>query len=121
MHVMRGPVLLISIAALCLVRCGYVGDPLPPALNMPSPLTGFTAVQRGPDFVISFTAPATTTENLTLSKISGIDLRVSDKQIPNVAVPEPGEAVTLKVPAKEWSGQHVSVTLRLARPMGRYS
>lgn len=117
---MRGPHLCV-LAALVLTGCGYVGDPLPPALNIPAPVVGFTAVQRGADFVITFIAPELTTENLTLSRISSIDLRVNDKQIPNLPAPEPGKPAKYEVPAAEWSGQQVSIVLRLQGPKGRYS
>ena len=117
---MRGPHLSV-FAALVLAGCGYVGDPLPPALNIPAPVAGLAAVQRGPDFVITFTAPDLTTENLTLTRISGIDLRINDKQIPDLPAPEPGKPARYELPAAEWSGQQVSVILRLSGPKGRYS
>jgi len=117
---MRGPHLSV-LAALVLTGCGYVGDPLPPALNIPAPVVGFTAVQRGANFLITFTASELTTENLTLTKISGIDLRVNDKQIPDLTPPEPGKPAKYEVPATGWSGQQVSIALRLSGPKGRYS
>jgi hypothetical protein len=68
------PVLLLAAAALC--GCGYIGDPLPPALNIPAPVTDLRAMQFGDDILIQFTPPQMTTENLPLSAIRRVELRI---------------------------------------------
>ena len=50
------------ILALLVTGCGYVGDPLPPALNIPVPVADLNAVQRGDQIIIQFTVPQMTTE-----------------------------------------------------------
>ena len=42
--------------------CGYVGDPLPPLANVPSPVTDLAAIQRGGRIIVQFTVPVKTTE-----------------------------------------------------------
>lgn len=111
---------LLATACLGFIGCGYVGDPLPPALNIPRAVTDVVAVQRGSDLVITFTTPTTTTEDLVLERFGGIDVRVSGKQI-QATEPEPGKQATVRVPAAEWSGQDAEVRVRLAGPKGRYS
>ena len=39
--------LVAAAAAALLAGCGYIGDPLPPLLNIPARVTDLTAVQRG--------------------------------------------------------------------------
>ncbi len=111
---------VLTAAAVVLTGCASIGDPLPPALNIPRAVTDVAAVQRGADLIITFTAPATTTEDLVLEKFGGIDVRVSDKQV-TAETPDPGKPVTVRVPAAEWSGQDVRVQVRVAGPGGRYS
>src|ERR1700727_3937223 len=67
----------IILAAIgVLAGCGSIGEPLYPALRIPSPAPDLTVVERGNNLDISFTIPPLTTEGLPLKEIGGIDLRV---------------------------------------------
>ena len=63
------------VLQLLTVGCGYVGDPLPPALNIPNQITDLRAVQRGGKVFIEFTIPAETTESLPITSVDVVDLR----------------------------------------------
>src|SRR5579885_3098954 len=52
----------ISLYALALAGCGYIGDPLPPLLNIPARVNDLAAVQRGGKLIVQFTLPRVTTE-----------------------------------------------------------
>lgn len=106
--------------AIVLSGCGYVGDPLPPSLNIPARVTNLTAVQRGPNLVISFTTPAVTTEDLGIIRFDSIDLRIGEKSVPQ-DIPEPGKPVTVLVPSSDWTGREVAISVRLGGPKGRMS
>ena len=95
-----------------------MGDPLPPALNIPTAVTDLTAVQRGDKLLIRFTAPALTTEQLPIKGFERVDVRIGDTVVP-VAVPEPGAAVTAVTPAALFAGKDVLVTVRLVSNRGR--
>ncbi len=128
---MRPFVLLLP---LLLTGCAYVGDPLPPALKIPTPVTDLAARQVGADLLISFTIPATTLEDLPLTELSAIDLRLG----PNPSQPfnadtwaasatplnpplqGPG-SVSFKTPASPWAGREVILGVRLANRKGRLS
>ncbi len=58
----------LGLAALIVIccGCGYVGEPLPPALNLPQRINDVTAVQRGAKIIIQFTLPTLTTEGLAV-------------------------------------------------------
>lgn len=113
--------------------CGYVGEPLPPALNIPEKITDLRAVQRGSDIVLEFTIPGITTEGLPITTVS-LDLRggpmlsgefhvtgwaASARQYPL----ETGKAGYQKVeiPAGDWTGKEVVFAVRAQHPRGRVS
>ncbi|MDX2152021.1 MAG: hypothetical protein SFV54_14885 [Bryobacteraceae bacterium] len=124
-------VLLLAAAAL-LAGCGYPGDPLPPALNIPEKVTDLRALQRGDRILIEFTIPPLTTEALPLSKVSEVELRLGPGGEPpfnidrwaasasraEVAASTPG-LVQLSVPAAPWAGQELFIAVRAAGPSGR--
>src|SRR5690242_14167190 len=67
---------LFSIAAaVILTGCGYVGDPQPPALNIPKKVEDLVAVERGSKIYIEFTQPKFTTENLGIRRKLSFDLK----------------------------------------------
>lgn len=124
----------LSFALLWLTGCAYVGDPLPPALRVPTPVTDLAARQVGGEILISFTIPASTMENLPLSTLGAIDLRIgknpSEPFEANAwsAAATPVEAplqgpgsFSLKLPVKDWADQEVILGVRLANTKRRLS
>ncbi|HYO83164.1 MAG TPA: hypothetical protein VES20_17290 [Bryobacteraceae bacterium] len=119
-------------ALLCLAGCGYVGDPLPPALNIPQAVNDLSAVQRGADIEIQFTAPALTTEEIGIRDFGSVDLRIgtipaefsydrwADLAEPiTVPLPEPGKPVSARIPAARWAGKDTLISVRFVSPRGR--
>ena len=129
---MRFALTLTSILAL--TGCAYVGDPLPPALKIPSPVTDLSARQVGPDLLISFTIPEKTMEGLELKTLGSIDLKIgrspsqpfnpdawsnSARSIP-ASANAPAKIET-KVPARDWANQEVILGVRMANSKMRVS
>ncbi len=71
-----------SVLFVGLVGCGYVGDPQPPALNIPKPVLDLRVVERGSNLEIAFTMPTATGEGLPIRKAGRIDLRVGPAPAP---------------------------------------
>jgi hypothetical protein len=133
---MRGFVALVSVVAgVILAGCGTVGEPLYPALNIPSRVTDLTAVERGDRIDINFTIPPLTTEGLALKEIGGVELHVGPFEgtgfNPNnwasaanrvdVRPPERPGPVHVESPARGFVGKELVVAVRVANAKGRNS
>ena len=126
--------LFLFSASVLAVGCGYVGDPLPPALNIPQRIADVAAVQIGDRVEIEFTLPSLTTEGIAVKALGGVDLRAgaaggnpfnTDKWAESATVIEtsseqPGRVKkTLK--AKEWTNREIVIGVRALNARGRTS
>ena len=113
-----------------LTGCGYVGDPLPPALRRPAPVTDLAAVQRGAKLIVQFTLPKATTEGLELRGDEDIELRVGPVDggfdagvwlsgADRVAVKAEQGAVRADVDAGKYAGRTIVLGARIHGPKGR--
>jgi len=133
---MRGGALVAAgIACSWLWSCGYVGDPLPPALNIPRAPQQLVVVQRGDRLAIQFLVSNRTTEETLLRRLGELDLRIGPgngepldpaawesraQPIPVNWDHQPG-LVQLEVPASAWLNQKVVIGVRVSSPKGRWS
>lgn len=124
----------VAVVALFAVSCGYVGDPLPPALNIPQPVQNFRAQQVESGIDAAFTIPPKTTENLVITDIASVEIRVGPAPegpwnvhtwaaaAKPIAVkadkPGPTEA---SFDVKEFAGKDVVVAVRMGNKKGRSS
>jgi hypothetical protein len=121
------------LAAAILAGCGYVGDPLPPALNIAQPVQDLRAVEYGDRIVIQFTIPPLTTEGLVLKRIGTVELRIGPGVAPwnreqwaeaATVIPLDVQAagpVERAVPARDFIGKDVLIGVRIVNPKGRAS
>ena len=119
--------------AVVLSGCGYVANPLPPAVNVPLPVKDVKAAQIGDRMIVEFTQPLETTEGFKIKRLGGVDVRVGKKQEPFAAAAwsEKAKAVEAKlsdtgavkveVPVKEWVGQDVVIGVRTTNLKGKLS
>jgi fibronectin type 3 domain-containing protein len=119
--------------AVVLGGCGYVGYPLPPAINIPVPVTNLRAAQVGDQMIVEFTEPLLTTEGLPVKRLGGLDVRVGKKIDPfsggiwaqtakpvKAELTESGEVKVL-IPVKDWVGQDVIIGARTTNLKGKPS
>src|SRR5580704_14890140 len=133
---MRGfATLLCVLGSVILAGCGTIGEPLYPALNIPTRVTDLTAVERGDRIEINFTIPPLTTEGLAIKEIGGVELRVGP--IPGTAFnlsnwanaanrvdlqpPEKPGPVHAESPVRGFVGKDLVVAVRVANAKGRNS
>lgn len=127
--------LALYSAMLWSTGCGYIGDPLYPALNVPSRVVDISVVERGRNLEINFTIPPLTTEGLVVKQLGGIDLRIGpNKSEPfetehwasgatriEVPVPKKAGPVHVAVPVQPFTGQEIIVGVRAMNTKGRPS
>jgi hypothetical protein len=123
---------LLLLAAALAAGCGYVGEPLPPLLNIPSRVADLKVRQIGDRLHIEFTIPPLTTEGEVLKSLGRIDLRVgasSEGQFnadswaaaaQRVEDIQPVDrAVRTAVPAAPWAGRNAILGVDLIGENGR--
>lgn len=133
---MTARALILLTAALCAVlsSCGYIGDPLPPALNIPGRVSDLTAFQRGAKLIIRFTPNFQSADRLTLEKLSAFELRAGPAgQAPFNAETWSAQAravpvatlsadpVEVETSASDWTGADVIIGVRQLGPTGKPS
>lgn len=120
-------------AAAALTGCGYVGDPLPPALNIARRIEDLRVIERGERLIVEFTIPELTTDELPLRGIGEVDLRIGPGFAPfsldgwasaakriKVQAGGPG-AVRADTAVSDWSGSEVVIGVRIVNTKGRAS
>jgi hypothetical protein len=124
----------VAIAALLtLAGCAYVGDPLPPALNLPTRIQDLRATQVGAQLRVEFTVPNKTTDGLVLERVAGVDLRIGELATPfnadqwaesakeiRTLESEPA-AVKMGIPVADWVGRRVVIGVRAINRKGMNS
>ena len=123
----------MPLFAMLLAGCGYVGDPLPPTLDIPRRVTDLRVRQRVDKVLVDFTIPELTTESLVL-KLDRVELRAGpyardpfdseawapEAKVINTSGLKPGPA-HLELDASGWTGQEVFWRVRLFSHKGRDS
>ena len=126
--------LCLVVALTNLVSCGYIGDPLPPSLEIPVAVANLRATQISDKLVVRYTPPLLTTENLKLKTIEATELRAGplgsgdfnmDQWAASASrfeVPPPKQGtVELELLTKDWIGREVVVAVRVMSSKQRYS
>jgi hypothetical protein len=119
------------LAALFWSSCGYVGEPLPPALHIPQRVADLSASERGSQIFVQFTLPTHTTESLEINKPVRIELRVGPagrpfdleaweaNAKPFTDIPADQGTIKYDLPAAEWLGKDVGIGVRIFGANGR--
>lgn len=126
--------LLAAASGILLDGCGYVGDPLPPALYIPLPVADLSGVQQEETLVVRFTLPVRTTEDLPMQGSPEVDLRAAiwanaewneaeweQKATRLVTLPPDNGVVSSRTSAEPWAGQRILLRVRVAGKSGRFS
>jgi hypothetical protein len=122
------------LALLLLGGCAYIGEPLPPLMNIPGRGENVAAVQRGSNIIVHVTLPTLTTEGMVLKQGVRLDLRIGAKiggpfnasaDAWAARAKAAGGAVTAngiaeyKIQASEWIGHQVQIAVKIIGANGR--
>ncbi len=64
------------LSPLLLAWCGYIGNPMPPTLDLPQTINDVHFAEIGDKILVEFTVPAETTEGLPLKNLRSLELRI---------------------------------------------
>jgi hypothetical protein len=131
-----GAILLCVLGYAIAVGCGSVGEPLYPALKIPTRVSDLNAGERGDQIDVTFSIPPQTTEGLTLKALGKIELRIGPNTestgfdvnrwaatAQQLDIPPPAALgfVRKTIPASPLVGKDEVVAVRLANEKGRFS
>lgn len=125
-------VALATLLVLC--GCGYIGEPLPPLLNIPGAVRDLTAAQRGSKIILQFSLPQLTTEGMPFRTLERVEVRAGvavpgvfkvDTWVANskplTGISTEQERVRYEMPASPWIGNDIIVGARVFGVNGRAS
>jgi hypothetical protein len=111
--------------------CGYVGEPLPPALKIPQHVQDLRVLQYGDRLIIDFTIAPLTTEGLGIRELGPTELVAGPNATPfdlgkwaaaaetiPLEAEKPG-VVHSEIPAAKWTGKDVVFGVRPSNAKGR--
>jgi len=129
-----GSIERLTLLTFFLSGCGYIGPPLPPALDIPSPIIDLRAAEDGERILVEFTIPPLTTEGLPLKDLRSVELFVGPPNTPfdadswaasakrfEVPADSAGPVAFDKIPAHDWVGQSIEIGVRATGPKGKVS
>ncbi len=123
------------LAWASLSSCGYIGDPLPPSLEIPVAVTDLRAAQLGSKLTIQYSPALKTTEGLVLKRVVDTELRLGPLSTSGafnidqwaasatrfeVPISE-DPVVKMEIPAVEWAGKDVLIAVRSRGAKQRFS
>jgi hypothetical protein len=127
-----------ALLLLCLsvfhLRCGSVGEPQSPLLNIPQPAADLQAAQGAEGIVLEWTWPRVTTEGMPLTNVTGFDVYAmalaADSPAPeqslfqregrlvaslsgvDLASHGPGDRLRLTLDPRSWVGRRIAFAVR---------
>jgi hypothetical protein len=121
---------------LSLTACGYIGNPMPPTLDMPQTINDVHFAEIGDKILVEFTVPAETTEGLPLKNLKSLDLRIgtipnpwsdeawaasAQRFAPPATGPGPQSIWVPPSDVSKWIGKEVVIRARATGPKGKTS
>ena len=123
----NGVLCFLAAASGFLAGCGAVGDPMPPALEIPARSSDLEAVQRGDRLILAWTSPALTTEGQPLEGLERAVVVVLDiegasagesefeargRELSVVERPEAGSRIERRAPLPAPPGRRVALAVK---------
>jgi hypothetical protein len=122
----------VCVLVVFLWGCGYIGQPLPPLMNIPGRGENLAAIQRGPNILAHVMLPTLTTEGVVIKQGMRLDLRIGPKptgpyqiDVWAAGAKAVGGATTAngiaeyRIPATEWIGKQILIAVKIIGANGR--
>jgi len=111
----------VLVLFLLLVGCGKVGDPLPPFIRVPEPVSDLAARQNGQNLVLTWTNPAKNIDGSAADDLARVQIFSNNAVIGTVNVNAPGRAQSYQIPLGSAPGPERSFSVQLETSRGKLS
>lgn len=115
------PRLRIALTLLLLLAsCGRVGDPLPPFIRIPEPVTDLTVVQSGYDLILTWTNPARYIDGSAATDLSLVRILIDGMYLAEIDELVSGPQ-SISVPARQLIGSNPTFSVQFETAAQRLS
>ena len=112
------PVAILALLLIC--GCGKVGDPRPPKVRVPAPITDLRASQNETNIVLTWTNPQKYVDGSNATDLTNINILRDGKRIATVPVSSPGKEQTYSLNVDS-SGTSSAFTVEVETQRGKIS
>lgn len=89
----------LLVLILCGAACGKVGEPQPPFIRIPQPVTDLAVRQNGNQLILTWTNPARNIDGSAATDLSRVHIRSGEATIATIDVSAPAEMQSHSMPA----------------------
>jgi hypothetical protein len=113
--------LFLLVSLLLAVGCGKIGDPLPPFIRIPTPVSDLAARQNGHSLFLTWTNPAKNIDGSSADDLEAVQVFSNNTVMTTVEVNGPGQAQSFEIPLGSSPGGQRTFAVQLKTSRGKLS